>query len=136
MLSLSTSLSSLDKLAVSGSAICAIHCLCLPLLVGVFPALGATMLGQESFHVLLLWLVVPLSIVTLSLGCQKHGDKLLALLGVSGLAALIVSAMLGHDVFGEGGERIGTLIGAGAIAAAHLRNYALCRVARCCPRPE
>ncbi|MAI50094.1 MAG: hypothetical protein CMM16_06010, partial [Rhodospirillaceae bacterium] len=29
----------------------------------MFPAVGATFFGQESFHVLLLWLVIPLSLV-------------------------------------------------------------------------
>ena len=39
----------LDKFAVTTSAFCAIHCLCLPLLLGVFPALGATLFGRRRF---------------------------------------------------------------------------------------
>ena len=121
----------LDKFAVSTSAICAIHCLCLPLLLGVFPALGATLFGQETFHVLLLWLVIPLSLVALALGCRKHGNRLVVVLGLVGLTFLVAAAGLGHDILGEAGERTVTLIGATAIAAGHMRNYALCRRVDC-----
>jgi hypothetical protein len=131
MNSLSEYTPSLDKLAVSASAICAVHCLCLPLLLGVFPALGTTLLGQEAFHVVLLWFVVPLSVVAVFLGCRQHKDKWVAVMGLTGLAVLIFAATLGHDLLGEEGERITTLIGACAIAAGHLRNYALCRRSRC-----
>lgn len=122
---------SLDKLAVSTSTVCAVHCLSLPLLLGVFPALGATVFGQEAFHVWLLWLVIPLSVVGLSLGCRRHKDLWVVALGFSGLAILVAAAVLGHDMLGETGERIATLIGAVAIAAGHLRNYSLCRRADC-----
>lgn len=121
----------LDKVAVSTSAICAVHCLCLPLLLGVFPAMGATFFGDEFFHVLLLWLVIPLSLIALSLGCRKHKSRLVAVFGVIGLAFLVVAASAGHDVLGETGERIATLVGAIAIAAGHLRNYTLCRRVDC-----
>lgn len=121
----------LDKVAVSASALCAVHCLCLPLFVGLFPALGATLFGQESFHVLLLWLVIPFSLVALTLGCRKHGNRLVLLSGLAGLTLLVAAAVLGHDVLGEGGERIVTLVGAAAIAFGHLRNYGLCRRVAC-----
>jgi len=121
----------LDKLAISTSAICAIHCLSLPLLLGVFPALGATLFGEEAFHVLLLWLVIPLSLVALTMGCWKHKDRWVAVAGFVGLSALIFAASFGHDVLGEAGERIATLLGAVAIAVGHLRNYTLCRRVAC-----
>lgn len=121
----------LDKFAVSASALCAVHCLSLPLLLGVFPALGATFFGQEAFHVLLLWFVIPLSVVSLSMGCRKHKSWAVAILGLAGLAILCLAAFFGHDVLGEAGERIATLLGATIIAVAHLRNYTLCRQVAC-----
>lgn len=121
----------LDKFAVSTSALCAIHCLCLPLLLSVFPAAGASIFGQESFHVLLLWLVIPLSILALFMGCRKHKHWSVALMGLIGLSFLITAATLGHDLLGEAGERIATLIGAIAIGGGHMRNYALCRRVDC-----
>ena len=121
----------LDKYAISTSAFCAVHCLCLPILLGVFPALGTTVVGQESFHVLLLWLVIPLSIVSLTLGCKRHKSWFVALFGLIGLILLVFAATSGHEVLGEIGERAATLIGASAIAVAHVRNYVLCRQANC-----
>ena len=50
----------LDKYAISTSAVCAIHCLSLPVLLGLFPALSASIFGQELFHVLLLWMVIKI----------------------------------------------------------------------------
>ncbi len=121
----------LDKIAITTSAVCAFHCVTLPLLLGISPALGATIFGQEDFHTWLLWLVIPLSLVSLTLGCRSHKDWMVAGLGLAGLAILIMTATLGHDILGELGERIATLIGASAIAAGHLRNYSLCRRAQC-----
>lgn len=89
------------------------------------------MFGQESFHVLLLWLVIPSSLVALTMGCRMHKDMLVAILGFAGLIALVAAAALGHDTLGESGERIMTLLGAGAIAAGHIRNFVLCRRGRC-----
>ncbi len=127
MPAISTLTPTLDKFAVSTSAICAIHCLSLPLLLGLFPALGATIFGQEAFHTWLLWLVIPLSAVALTLGCRRHKDLLVGLLGIMGLTILVAAAFLGHDLLGDAGERLATLAGASAIAAGHLRNYTLCR---------
>ena len=76
-----------DNIAVSASALCAIHCLSLPVLLAFLPALGATIFGQESFHVLLLWLVLPLSLIALFLGCRAQKDWPVALMGFAGLAA-------------------------------------------------
>lgn len=117
----------LDKFAISASAICAIHCLTLPLLVAVVPAISATFFGEERFHQMLLWIVIPMSAIALTLGCRQHKDRAVALLGVVGLLVLIGVGIWGHDVLGELGERIGTLVGSSAIAASHLRNYVLCR---------
>ena len=131
MISLARHISLLDKLAVSTSTFCAIHCLCLPILLGFFPALGTTLFGEELFHVLLLWLVIPLSLVALSLGCRRHRDVMVAVIGLAGLTALILAATFGHSTLGERGEQILTLIGAAMIALGHLRNYKLCRSRAC-----
>jgi len=118
-----------DQIAISASALCAIHCLCLPLLLGVFPALSSSIFGQEAFHQLLLWLVIPLSLFSLTLGCKRHKNKLVAVLGLIGIAILYFTAAFGHDLLGEFYERVATLIGASAIAAAHIRNFSLRRQA-------
>jgi len=111
--------------------VCAIHCLTLPILLVAFPAIGATIFGQEEFHKLLLWLVIPTSVVSLTLGCRQHKDSLVLLLGAIGIGVLCFAAILGHDLLGETGERSATLIGAGLVAFGHIRNFRLCRLASC-----
>ena len=131
MTSLSRFTPMLDKYAISASAICAMHCLCLPLLLGFFPALSTTIFGQEMFHQLLIWLVIPLSLISLSLGCKRHKSWFVAMSGLAGMIVLIFTATLGHDVLGENGERVATLFGATLIAVGHLRNFTLCRQVAC-----
>lgn len=121
----------LDRLAIGGSALCAIHCLTLPILLSVFPALGTTLFGKESFHLLLLLFVIPLSLVALSIGCKQHKSWFVSLTGVLGLSLLIFTAIFGHETFGHEGEKIATLIGASFIAIGHIRNFTLCRSTQC-----
>lgn len=120
-----------DKFAVSASTICAVHCIGLPFLLSVFPAVGSTLFGEESFHVWLLWGLVPLSAFSLSLGCKKHRNFSVLLKGILGVCVLIFTALAGHEMLGESSERYTTLLGAGLLALAHLRNYKLCRLADC-----
>jgi len=120
-----------DKFAVSASTICAVHCIGLPFLLSVFPAVGSTLFGEESFHVWLLWGLVPLSAFSLSLGCKNHRNFSVLLKGILGVCVLIFTALAGHEMLGESSERYTTLLGAGLLALAHLRNYRLCRLADC-----
>ena len=120
-----------DKFAVSTSTICALHCIALPFVVGVFPAISASFLGDEAFHVWLLWAVIPLSAFGLSLGCGRHKNKSVLFAGIAGLGFLVFAAFAGHALLGENGERAATLLGAAFIALAHIRNYRICRSQDC-----
>ena len=121
----------LDKFAISTSTVCAIHCLVLPVMIGVFPALGVTIIGDEKFHEILLWAVIPMTIISLSLGCNKHKDVTPALTGCVGLAVIIFTAIMGHRELSESLEILLTIMGAVIITFAHLMNFKLCRKAYC-----
>jgi len=121
----------LDRLAVSLSSLCALHCLALPLLLVLVPAMSASVLGDEAFHRTLLWLVIPSSVLAITLGCARHKDQLVWTCAVTGLAVMIIAAFWGHDLLGEWGERLATLTGAGILSSGHVRNHALCRSRRC-----
>ena len=122
----------LDKFAVGLSASCAAHCLLLPVAIVVLPGLSTAFVADEFFHQLLLLLVIPTSVIALTLGCRKHGRWHLALCGLVGLAMLIFAALFGHNVVGETGERFVTVLGSAVIACGHLRNHYLCRQRACC----
>ena len=106
----------------------------LSLSAGFFSGLsrhGRNAVRTEAFHVYLLGLVLPLSIVALLMGCRKHRSRMVALLGFAGLTVLVIAASLGHDGLGETGERAATLAGSTLIALGHLRNFSLCRRMDC-----
>lgn len=122
----------LDGLAISGSALCLVHCLATPvLLLASAPLLAAAMPDAELFHVGVLAVMAPVSVAALFLGCRRHQDRTVFVLGALGLLVLVLAAWLGHDGLGELGEPAATVFGGLLLAAGHLRNYRSCRRAGC-----
>ena len=117
----------LDKSSISLSIACAVHCLMLPVITVMSPALIGSALADESFHRWLAFVVLPLSLVALFMGCRQHKHIGTVMLGLTGLAVLVLTALFGHGLFGEIGEKIATVVGAGIIAVAHFRNYRKCK---------
>ena len=128
---MTTSSLNLDRAAIGLSLLCAVHCLFLPVLIVLTPALAGTFLGQESFHQWMLVAVLPTSLIALTLGCRRHDAKPVLALGSVGLCILVFAALFGHDLFGEVGEKLVTLIGASVVAISHVWNQSLCRGADC-----
>tara|TARA_B100000963_G_scaffold206896_1_gene180198 strand:- start:105 stop:512 length:408 start_codon:yes stop_codon:yes gene_type:complete len=120
-----------DRVAISTSGICALHCLALPVILSVFPAIGGFFIGEEAFHIWLIWAVVPLSFLSLLVGCRRHKSAMVIFSGLSGVGILILSALLGHEIMGELSERFSTVAGAAILASAHMQNFSLCRQANC-----
>jgi hypothetical protein len=120
----------LDKVTIGFSAICALHCILLPVALIFLPALSTTFLGSEDFHKALLYFVVPSSAIALFLGCKMHGKNHVYVYGAVGIGALLIASFFGHDLFGESGEKLLTLLGAGIISLGHIKNQKLC--AECC----
>lgn len=116
-----------DKFSIGLSMLCAIHCLVLPLLLVALPSLGALQLQNESFHSWMLFAVIPTSIYALSMGCKKHQHYRLLFLGIAGLIFMILAVFLDHEITGESGEKILTLLGATLLVIAHWNNFQQCR---------
>lgn len=121
----------LDRLSISASALCLLHCLATPLLLVALPVLSATFMADETFHLWMVTIVLPLSLAALFIGCRRHRDGLVITLGLIGLLGLILAALLGHDVLGETGEKVATVVSGLLLAAGHWRNYRLCRLSDC-----
>ena len=117
----------IDKVAISFSSLCLAHCLIFPIFAAVLPSLIASSLTSESFHLWMVICVVPSSIFALTLGCKKHAEISVVVAGLLGLSLLLLTLLLGHDILGEYGEKLLTLIGAILIAFAHIKNYKLCQ---------
>ena len=121
----------LDGAAIGLSALCAIHCLALPIALTMLPVIATIPLGDESFHKALLFLVIPASAIGLTLGCRGHQQWGVMFWGVSGLVVMTFAAMFGHDLLGEALEKVGTLLGACIVAGSHTANFRRCRISEC-----
>lgn len=121
----------LDSIAVVLSGICMLHCLALPLLLTLFPLLNVSLLSETVFHLIMLVVILPISVVALTIGCRQHKDRLTLILGVMGLSILTIMAFGGHFLFGLTGERLVTSLGGLILASAHIQNYRCCRRDSC-----
>lgn len=121
----------LDKFSIGASAVCAIHCAAMPILLALFPTLSFLPAEEHTFHLALVFLIVPMSVVAGFLGCRQHRDKVV-LSGIAfGLLLLVLTAVFGHDVVGETGEKVATVVATFILAFAHWRNFSLCKKRKC-----
>ena len=116
-----------ELIAVSASALCVFHCLATPILLIAVPVLSSTFVADEEFHRFLVLFLLPVSLVALFIGCRRHRDRVVLVLGGLGLISLVLTGYLGHELLGELGEKITTVMSGVILAIGHLRNYQLCR---------
>ena len=124
-----------DWLGIAASTACGVHCVLLPTLLVTGTVLPASVLGDESFHQAMLWMILPAAIVAFGIGCWRHKDRWVLALGILGLTGMVLAAAVLHDLVGEDGERIATVLSAAILVAAHLRNFRLCRSSGCAHEP-
>jgi len=118
----------LDKFAILLSGICLIQCLVLPIALTALPILSATIVVDDHlFHELMLWLVLPASIIALTMGCRKHRNLNILATGAIGLAIIVFVTFLGHDLLGETWEKWVSSLGGIVLAYAHYLNYKACQ---------
>lgn len=121
----------LDKFSIGTSAVCAIHCAAMPIVLALFPTLSFLPAEEHTFHLALVFLIVPMSLVAGFLGCRQHKDRIVLSSIVIGLLLLVLTAVFGHDVVGETGEKVATVIATFILAFAHWRNFSLCKKREC-----
>jgi MerC mercury resistance protein len=112
-----------DRVAITLSTICIVHCLAMPFVIALLPVAALTLGGDGHFHALMLWFVVPTSIVGLGLGVRVHRRFGIVLLGAIAVVVLAVVALWGHAAWDPSVE-VGVNVAASvALAAAHWRNF-------------
>ena len=123
----------LDAAAVGLSLLCITHCLLslMPLLI--LPSLAATFINDERFHFVMVFLVLPISLLALVMGLRKHGQYSVPITAACGIGLLLLILIIGEETIGEIGEA--TLTGAATLIVgfAHVRNFLLCRSRGCRP---
>jgi len=113
----------LDRIAISLSTVCIVHCLAMPLLVAILPLAAVTIGNDGHFHALMLWLVVPTSAIGFSLGYRVHGKPAIVAGGAVAVAVLAVVAFWGHDAWDPAVEVAVNVAASIALAVAHWQNF-------------
>lgn len=121
-----------DKLAISLSIACAIHCLAMPLVLLLLPSFTALALNNEALHLWMILIVLPTSVYAIFMGCKQHKRYRLIFIGFCGLALLVLAILLGNEFW----EKILTLLGSLIIAGGHYWNYRLCQQHKLCHHCE
>ncbi|MCC5862836.1 MAG: MerC domain-containing protein [Gammaproteobacteria bacterium] len=117
----------LDRLAILLSGVCVLHCILTPVAIALLPLLTLGIGGDEHFHELMLFIVLPVSTLGLALGWRQHRRAGVLLGGVAAMALLTFAGTWGHDNLSHALEATLTVIGSLALAAVHLVNYRFLR---------
>lgn len=112
-----------DRIAIALSTICIVHCLAMPFLIAVLPLAAFTVGGDGHFHTLMLWFVVPTSVIGFALGLRVHGRRDIVVLGVVAIGVLATAALFGHTAWDPTIEVLMNVLASVALAAAHWRNF-------------
>ena len=118
----------IDNLGITISSVCAIHCVLLPAIFIIAPY---SFLASHEFHEALIYFILPCAAIAFVLGCRKHGDVKVAIMGTLGVI-LLASSLLFPDIFHaeEHSEDLITVLitiaGSVMLILSHLRNRKLC----------
>lgn len=118
----------LDRIAIAMSGLCMLHCLALPIVLLTLPMLEQ--FGAGHFHLQALVFVIPVSVIALLLGYQRHLDAGILVWGVLGLGLLIFGATWAHNELGVLADRLCTISGSLILASTHYANSRLSRRCR------
>jgi hypothetical protein len=110
----------LDGFALCASSLCTLHCLGLPLLFAILPAVASRIDPGESFHIIMLAMAIPTSLFALVKGWRRHGAIALPLIGIAGLALMAIGALIADSAAAEAAW---TIIGSLMLASAHIANW-------------
>lgn len=82
-----------DRVGVAASVLCAIHCGLAPVLLLALPAFGKIWAHPAS-HALVAILIVPLAILSIRKGYQKHGRRWVVMFAGIGISSVLIGAVL------------------------------------------
>jgi membrane protein implicated in regulation of membrane protease activity len=112
-----------DRVAIALSTICIVHCLAMPFVIAVLPVAAFAVGGDGHFHSLMLWFVVPTSVLGFALGLRVHRRVDIVLFGAVAIAGLAVTALWGHSTWDPSVEVVVNVTASVLLAAAHWRNF-------------
>lgn len=109
-----------DGIAIGVSALCLVHCLALPVMIALSPALSSLIGFPEQLHLLFIAIAFPVSSFAMVRGYQLHGAVLPAVWAVIGLALLVAGVLTGRSPLIETSLSVA---GSLALVAGHRANW-------------
>lgn len=117
----------LDRVGITASTLCAIHCAAIPFLITILPIWGLDFLANEWMEIFIIVISLILGIWSLTTSFKKtHYNILPISLFVTGFALIVMGHFLNIDFL----EPILIPFGGFTIALAHLINL---RLLKSCP---
>lgn len=84
----------LDRIGIAVSAFCLLQCLALPLALLFAPLASASLFSHELFHLVLLGVIIPISLLAFGLGFLRHRNLTMWVPAGIGFMLLVVAAVL------------------------------------------
>lgn len=117
----------LDRIGITASTLCAIHCAALPFVITVLPMWGVGFLANEAVEITMIAVSLIIGIWSLSAAYRKQHHRIIpVLILISGFACIAVGHFSGIELL----EPILIPLGGFTIAIAHYINL---RMLKSCP---
>jgi len=125
-----------DRLGITLSVVCLVHCLTLPLAIAALPLVAAQWLHTSTFHTAMALALLPVALLAVVPGLRLHGRASVAVAMAAGLSLLSTAAFAGERLLSREWEIGLTLAGGAILVTAHAVNLALCRACPACVTHE
>jgi len=119
----------LDRLGMSASLACAVHCAALPLLLAAMPAIGLAWLDSAWVDWTMVALAAVIALRAHRGGFRLHRSCLPSAVAVAGLLAIVTTIWL---LKGSASHHYVQASGAVVVASSHFLNRHLCRNCKAC----
>ncbi len=117
-----------DRIGISLSGLCMVHCLLLPVVLLAVPLWSTAETLHDWLHPLLLVTLLPISLMALVATASKPQAKRVRVLFGLGLLIIALASLFGHDAANPVVETALTLLGSGMLVTGHWRNGQICCV--------
>lgn len=111
----------LDKVGMTASTFCAIHCAVVPFIISVLPLWGLSFLAEEWIEISMIVLSLAIGSWSLGLSWMKHRRAVALLIFVCGFFFIAAGHWFGHG----SAEHLLLPVGGLTIALAHYINWKL-----------
>lgn len=113
-----------DIAGVGISVLCMLHCIAVPVVLVLFPAIGAAVVPHEDqTHAFLLAFILGVAGFAFFTGYRVHGQKKPVIWMAVGVIIVTYASFFAHEQLGHNWEPVVAIIGSLALIRAHILNH-------------